>query len=96
MKRLQDVIVRPIQTEKATQENEAKNVYAFEVGRDASKLEIRDAIQSLFGVKVTQVRTLVVRGKSKRFGRFYGKRANWKKALVTLNEGESINFYAGA
>ncbi len=95
MKRIDDVIVRPLLTEKTTRLQEEANQYAFEVGADCTKIEIKEAIQSLFGVRVDEVRTQVVRGKVKRFGRYYGKRANWKKAIVTLPEGEILNVYGG-
>ena len=67
----------------------------FEVSRDANKIEIRSAIQSLFKVTVTDVRTLIVRGKEKRMGRFSGQRPSWKKAFVTLKAGDSIEFFEG-
>ena len=95
MKRIDNVIVRPIVTEKVSADTEANNTYAFEVGRAATKIEIKNAVQSLFGVEVEDVRTMVVRGKVKRFGRYFGKRSNWKKALVTVAEGEDLNFYTG-
>lgn len=59
----------------------------------ANKVEIKQAVESLFGVKVEDVRTLRLRGKFKRFGRFIGKRSNWKKAYVRLADGQSLNFY---
>ena len=93
MKRVDNIIIRPLLTEKASMLQEAHNTYVFEVGTTASKIEIKQTIQELFGVKVTKVCTQVVRGKNKRFGRYYGKRSNWKKALVTVAEGESLDFY---
>ena len=93
MAELHDVLIRPILTEKTTSLEEAGNVYAFEVGVGSNKHEIKKAIESVFGVSVEDVRTAVVRGKNKRFGRFYGKRSNWKKAYVKLAEGDSLNFY---
>ena len=57
--------------------------------------EIKEAVQQLFSVRVTDVRTMVVRGKNKRFGRHFGKRSNWKKALVTVAEGDTLDFYSG-
>lgn len=95
MKRIGDIIVRPLLTEKTTRLQEEANQYAFEVGAATTKVEIKQAIESLFGVRVDHVRTQVVRGKMKRFGRYHGKRANWKKAIVTLPEGEVLNVYAG-
>ena len=93
MAELHDVLIRPILTEKTTGLEEAGNVYAFAVGVGSNKHEIKTAIESVFGVSVEDVRTAVVRGKNKRFGRFYGKRSNWKKAYVKLAEGDSLNFY---
>ncbi len=71
------------------------NIVTFEVARDSNKVEIRKAVQELFGVEVDGVRTMIVRGKTKRWGRWLGKRKNWKKAYVTLKEGEKINFFEG-
>ena len=93
MRRVDNIIVRPLLTEKASMLQDAQNTYVFQVGPDASKIEIKQAIQELFGVQVTKVCTQVVRGKNKRFGRYYGKRSNWKKALVTVAEGDSLDFY---
>ena len=93
MKRIDNIILRPLLTEKASMLQEAQNTYAFEVDKRSSKIEIKQAVQALFGVQVTKVCTQVVRGKNKRFGRYYGKRSNWKKALVTVAEGESLDFY---
>ncbi len=95
MKRIDHIIIRPLMTEKATQASEDSNTFAFEVAGDCTKLEIKEAVQALFGVRVMKVRTMVVRGKMKRFGRYYGKRSNWKKALVTVGEGDDLNFYSG-
>jgi large subunit ribosomal protein L23 len=88
------VIRRPIMlTEKANLLRNANQV-VFEVARDANKVEIRDAVQKLFNVKVTSVNTLIMRGKDRRMGRGYSKTQNWKKAVVTLKEGDSIDFFA--
>lgn len=95
MKRIDDVIVRPLLTEKSTLQSELANQFAFEVGSAATKIEIKQAIQQLFGVRVLKVQTQVVRGKNKRFGRYFGKRANWKKAIVTVGEGDSLTFQGG-
>src|SRR5262249_46734154 len=89
------VIRRPIMlTEKANQLHQA-NKFVFEVARDANKVEIREAVQKLFKVNVTGVNTMVYRGKDRRMGRGYAKMQNWKKAIVTLKEGESIDFFGG-
>ncbi|MBC8522923.1 50S ribosomal protein L23 [PVC group bacterium] len=95
MSRVAKIIIRPLLTEKATMQTEAANTYAFEVGKDATKIEIKEAVQALFDVRVEQVRTMVVRGKEKRFGRYFGKRPNWKKALVKVAEGDDLNVYTG-
>lgn len=88
------ILVRPILTEKSTLLQEEKNTFVFEVALTANKIQIVDAVQSLFGVKVSGVRTLVQRGKVRRFGRHIGKRSNWKKAYVTLASGEEIDLLA--
>jgi len=93
MRSVYDVIRRPIISEKSTALAEVANRYAFEVAVQANKQEIRDAVQRLFNVKVLAVRTLTVHGKIKRVGRFETKRSNWKKAIVTLGEGQKIDFF---
>jgi large subunit ribosomal protein L23 len=93
MAELHDILIRPVVTEKSTYLQETENTYVFEVGRSANKHQIKSAIESVFGVSVADVRTLNVRGKFKRFGRFYGKRSNWKKAYVRLADGDVLNFY---
>ena len=88
------VILRPLITEKATiLAGEGK--YAFEVDRRANKPQIRAAIAVAFNVKVTKVHTMNVRGKSRRVGRGYSRGRDWKKAIVTLGEGESIQIFEG-
>ncbi len=88
-----EVIKRPIISEKSTAFAELAGKYAFEVDVKANKHEIRDAVQALFNVKVREVRTMVMHGKMKRAGAVMAKRANWKKAIVTLNEGQKIDFF---
>ncbi|MDE2484962.1 MAG: 50S ribosomal protein L23 [candidate division NC10 bacterium] len=90
------IIRRPLITEKGTDLKDAANQYLFEVARDANKIEIKRAVESLFRVKVLQVRTLSVKGKLKRVGRFVGRTPDWKKAVATLKEGEAIEFFEGA
>jgi large subunit ribosomal protein L23 len=89
------IIERPIITEKSTGMREAKNRYAFRVDCRANKRQIKAAVERLFGVKVKDVRTAVFRGKRSvvmnRAGRFEGFRSNWKKAYVTLAEGDTID-----
>jgi large subunit ribosomal protein L23 len=93
MRSVYDVVRRPIISEKSTALAEVGNRYVFEVATQANKQEIRDAVQRLFNVKVLQVRTMVMHGKVKRVGRFEVKRSNWKKALVTLAQGQKIDFF---
>jgi large subunit ribosomal protein L23 len=83
-------------TEKANLLRERGNQVVFEVARDANKVQIRDAVQRLFKVSVTGVNTMVMRGKDRRMGRGRAKMQNWKKAIVTLKEGDSIDFFAEA
>ena len=89
---MKDVLVRPIVTEKSTT-NLPENTFAFQVGLGANKVQIKRAVERFYGVRVRTVRTLVVRGKMKRFGRRQAKRSNWKKAYVTLADGHTINIY---
>lgn len=96
MKDPQRVIRRPLITEKSTRQKEEGGQYVFEVHRDANKIEIQSAIERLFKVKVLQVRTSNVMGKIKRLGKRYGKRPDWKKAIITLKEGDRIDFFEGA
>lgn len=90
-----DVIKRPLITEKATFMKELGNAVAFEVDRRANKNVIQEAVEKLFSVKVVEVRTMVVPGKIKRRGRVEGRRPSWKKAVVTLKEGDTIEFFEG-
>ncbi len=90
----ESIIRRPIAlTEKANRLRE-KNIVVFEVLRDANKIQIKDAVQKMFKVTVTNVNTLVMRGKDRRMGRGYAKMQNWKKAMVTLKAGDAIDFFA--
>ncbi|MBI4386918.1 MAG: 50S ribosomal protein L23 [Elusimicrobia bacterium] len=84
-------IVRPILTERSTVQKEKFNQYVFEVAIDATKGDVRRALQEIFKVKVERVRTLNVRGKFRRFGRYAGVRPNWKKAVVTIKAGQKID-----
>jgi large subunit ribosomal protein L23 len=108
MRSAQSVIKRPLLTEKSSRLRETGGAAAaaaegesyaqkvvFEVARDANKVEVRRAVEQLFKVTVTDVRTLVVRGKLKRVGRFAGQRPSWKKAFVTLKPGDNIEFFEG-
>lgn len=90
------ILKRPLITEKANDTKDALNQYSFEVAMTANKIEVKQAIEALFKVSPVSVRTLIVRGKTKRVGRNIGKRPNWKKAIVTLPEGQEIDFFEGA
>jgi large subunit ribosomal protein L23 len=96
MKEPQKIIRRPLITEKSTRQKDEGRQYVFEVDRDANKIEIQAAVERLFKVTVLQVRTCNVLGKLKRVGRKYGKRPDWKKATITLKEGDHIEFFEGA
>ena len=107
MRSPQTVIKRPLLTEKGTRlretggaavappAEELKQKLMFEVARDANKIEIREAVRKLFNVQVEDVRTQIVRGKKKRIGRFAGMRPHWKKAIVTLAAGQTIELFEG-
>jgi len=90
-----EILKRPLITEKSTLEKEKSNQLVFEVAKNANKVEIRRAVEQLFGVKVTGVRTIRMKGKVKRLGRTLGKRRDWKKAIVALAEGEHVEFFEG-
>ncbi len=92
---IQNVIIQPVLTEKGTSLQETLNQVQFKVDMRANKVQIREAVEKLFDVKVLSVRTQVVRGKKVRRGKFEGKRSNWKKAIVSLAEGETIEFFQG-
>ena len=89
------VILEPLTTEKAERLRETRNVVAFRVSPKANKIQIRRAVESLFEVQVKDVRTSNFTGKNKRWGRFVGRRPNWKKAYVTLEEGHVIEIFKG-
>ena len=95
--KITDVIRRPLVTEKTTRLREDGQTLAFEVARAATKIEIKHAVEKLFGAKVADVRTALGQGKVKRQGRFMGRRSDWKKAYVRLPEGEKMpEFIEGA
>lgn len=95
MKNPRDIIKRPIITEMSSAQMEA-NKYTFEVDKNANKTEIKQAIEAIFGVKVTNINTQNVSGKPKRFGRFSGYTSDWKKATVTLSaDSKAIEFFEG-
>ncbi len=93
MKDPRSVVKKALITEKGTVLRETRNQYYFEVAREANKIEIQRAVEAIFGVKVEHVRTMHVRGKIKRQGRWQGKRANWKKAIVTLKPDQKIELF---
>jgi large subunit ribosomal protein L23 len=95
--KLTSVIRRPLVTEKTTRAREGASVVVFEVAVDATKVEVKQAVQALFGAKVASVRTQIMHGKFKRQGRFVGQRSDWKKAWVRLKAGEKVpEFMEGA
>lgn len=89
------VLLRPLMTEKSMQQKEDLNAVTFQVALDANKVEIRQAVERVFNVKVADVRTQAREGKWKRMGRFEGRRAAWKKAIVTLAPGHKIELVEG-
>lgn len=95
--RTEEIIRRPLITEKSTGQRESDNVIAFEVHRDANKIEVRRAVEQRFDVKVAHVRVVSMHGKERRQGRFVGRRPDWKKAYVRLAPGETApEFFEGA
>ncbi|MDE2888581.1 MAG: 50S ribosomal protein L23 [Gemmatimonadota bacterium] len=92
-KDIREIIRRPLITERASELQEDHNKFVFEVRVDANKLEIKKAAETLFDVRVLSVNTSSVAGKLKRMGRFQGRRAAWKKAIVTLASGDTIDFF---
>ena len=90
------VLVQPLLTEKITGLREKTNTVGFVVHRDANRLQIKQAVETLLKVKVKKVNVMNVQGKTKRLGRFSGKRSDWKKAFVTLKEGEKLEMYESA
>jgi large subunit ribosomal protein L23 len=91
-----EVLIRPLMTEKSMRLKETHNTVTFEVRPDANKVEIRFAVEAVFNVKVAAVRTASFQGKLKRMGRHQGRRADWKKAIVTLAPGHKIELVEGA
>lgn len=96
MRNPEDVIIAPIITEKSYRLANEKNKYTFRVHPDANKIEIKNAVEKLFNVKVTNVNTINVKPKRKRLGKFEGKTHSWKKAIVTLKEGDRIEFFTAS
>jgi large subunit ribosomal protein L23 len=90
-----EVIVRPIVSEKSMGQQDTDNRYTFEVALKANKRQIKEAVEKLFDVEVVDVRTMILKGKMRRWGRNYYKTQDWKKAIVTLAQGDSITFLEG-
>ena len=94
------ILIRPLYTEKIAKLQESENKYAFEVARDANKIEISKEVEKKFDVKVESVNTMIVDGKMRqrmtRNGRFYGRRPDWKKAIISLAEGHKLDLFENA
>ncbi len=95
MKDARQIVIRPLMTEKSTLLREGANKYAFRVIPTATKRQIAQAVEELFDVHVKDVRTMRMQGKKKRLGRNIGRRPSWKKAIVTLAEGDTVDFFEG-
>lgn len=93
--RLYSILLAPHVSEKATVVGDSANQVVFRVARDATKAEIRQAVEKIFDVKVTGVQTAMIKGKAKGFGRIRGRRSDWKKAYVALEAGQDIDFLGG-
>ena len=95
MKTAYDIIIKPVITEQSMEATEEKK-YVFQVAIDANKIEIKKAVEEIFGVKVEKVNTIRMEGKMKRQGMFVGRRASWKKAMVKLTaDSKTIEFFEG-
>jgi large subunit ribosomal protein L23 len=95
MKNIYEVLQGPLLTEKGTLLKEKDNKVLFKVSKNANKIEIKNAVESIFKVKVDAVTTMNCKGKKKRMGKYEGRRSDWKKAIVTLKEGEKLDFIEG-
>jgi len=95
MRNINEVIVRPLVTEKSHDMLDRLGAYTFVVAKEANKIEIAQAVEKQFNVKVSDVRTMRYAGKAKRMGKYAGRKASWKKAVVTLAEGDSIELFEG-
>ena len=95
MKNIHQVLIGPMLTEKGTVLKETENKVLFKVAKAANKVEIKNAVEAIFKVKVDRVTTMNVMGKKKRMGKYEGKRPDWKKAIVKLKEGEKLDFLEG-
>ena len=92
---LYDILIRPIVTEKSMVLRDDHGHYIFQVNRKANKRQVKDAVEQIFDVEVTAVRTILMKGKNKRWGRTRYQSQNWKKAIVTLADGDSITYFEG-
>ncbi len=90
------LITRPYITEKVLLLKEDGNKVVFKIRKDTNKIELKNAIESIFNVTVEAINTLTVKGKKKRLGRYEGRKSDWKKAIVTLKEGDTIEYFEGA
>jgi large subunit ribosomal protein L23 len=95
MKDARDIIIAPVVSEKSMSNIKKNNTYTFKVDKKANKIEIRNAIEEIFKVKVKKVNTMNVRGKKRRLGAHEGKKPDWKKAMVKLNKGDNIEVFEG-
>lgn len=90
-----EIIKRPLDTEKLDKLRDTQNKFSFEVAVQSNKTEIKQAIEGLFKVKVVDIKTSIVKGKMRRVGKTSGMRSNWKKAIVTLKDGDAISLFEG-
>jgi len=95
MKNIMKILKRPIITEKATWLKDNKNKYVFEVERSCNKIEVKKAVEEMFKVTVEDVNTYTTHGKIRSRGKFKGKRPDWKRAVVQLKKGDTIEFFEG-
>ncbi len=95
MKSIYEVIKKPLITEKGSNLKETQNKIVLQVSTEANKIEIKNAVEAVFKVKVEEVRTMIFKGKKKRLGARQGVRSDWKKAVVTLQEGQTVEYLEG-
>ncbi len=95
MRGIYEIIKKPLITEKGSKLKESQNKIVLQVSPDANKIEIKNAVEAVFKVKVDEVRTMVFKGKRKRLGVRQGVRSDWKKAVVTLKEGQTVEYLEG-
>jgi large subunit ribosomal protein L23 len=95
MKSIYEVIKKPLITEKGSNLKETQNKIVLQVSTEANKIEIKNAVEAVFKVKVEEVRTMIFKGKKKRLGARQGVRSDWKKAVVTLKEGQTVEYLEG-